>query len=440
MRIFAALVLLALLLLSAACSSVIDADQARICRAVAPALYDEGASIREIALIPVPDEADTLRLTYTAPEDGVPRPHWLTCSFAGRSGVDRFDLVSVHTDAGPLSDIKLFILKRWWLADATPTIDRVPAFVLSMKAAYWLQQGLNGLTLAGIYGLVATSFALVYGLLGRINLAFGEIAVTGGVNMLVASGVAMSFGRLGGAGLAVALIAGVAAAGVASWVIGRVVVLPLTRRSRSPQPVLIGTIALAIVMTELLRLTYGLRENWLPPLLNIPVPLAGGEGFITTITPAQMLAAGLGMTGASILLGLLAFTSYGRSWRAYADDPLMASLLGVDAPRLLATTFVLSGAAAGLAGTVAVIAYGTIEPGAGISIGLKALISAVIGGIGSIPGAFLGAILVAGVETLWSSAINIVYRDVAIYSLLVAFLVLRPGGLLNRAAPTPREF
>ncbi len=146
------------------------------------------------------------------------------------------------------------------------------------------------------------------------------------------------------------------------------------------------------------------------------------------------------MTGASILLGLLAFTSYGRSWRAYADDPLMACLLGVNAPRLLASTFVLSGAAAGLAGTVAVIAYGTIEPGAGISIGLKALISAVIGGIGSIPGAFIGAILVAGVETLWSSAINIVYRDVAIYSLLVAFLVLRPGGLLNRAAPTPREF
>lgn len=438
MRIPAALAFLLLLL--AGCGSVIDADQARICRAVAPALYEEGASIRESTLAPLPDDPDTLRLSYTALEDSVTRPHWLTCSFAGRSGVDRFDLVAVDTDTGPLSDIKLYILKRWWLADATPVIERAPAFVLSMRAAYWVQQALNGMTLAGIYGLIATSFALVYGLLRRINLAFGEVAVTGGVNMLVASGVAMSFGRLGGAGLALALIAGVAAAALTSWVIGRVVVLPLTRSTRSPQPVLIGTIALAIVMTELLRLTYGLRENWLPPLLNIPLPVAGGEGFIATVTPAQMLAAGLGMMGASILLGLLAFTDYGRAWRAYADDPLMACLLGVDAPRLLAATFVLSGAAAGLAGAVAVIAYGTIEPGAGISIGLKALISAVIGGIGSIPGAFLGAILVAGVETLWSSAINIVYRDVAIYSLLIAFLVLRPGGLLNRAAPTPREF
>lgn len=438
MRVFAALAFLFLLL--AGCGSVLDADQARICRAVAPALYDEDATIRETSLAPLPEDADTLRLGYTVREDDVTRPHWLTCSFAGRSGVDRFDLVAVDTDAGPLSDIKLFFLKRWWLADATPFIERAPAFALSMRAAYWLQQALNGLTLAGIYGLIATSFALVYGLIGRINLAFGEIAVTGGVNMLVASGVVMSFGRLTGPGLAVALLAGVAAAALLSWVVGRVVVLPLTRRSRSPQPVLIGTIALAIVLTELLRITYGMRENWLPPLLNIPVPLAGGEGFIVTVTPAQLLAAGLGMTGASILLGLLAFTSYGRSWRAYADDPLMACLLGVNAPRLLASTFVLSGAAAGLAGTVAVIAYGTIEPGAGISIGLKALISAVIGGIGSIPGAFIGAIVVAGVETLWSSAINIVYRDVAIYSLLVAFLVLRPGGLLNRAAPTPREF
>lgn len=433
-------VLAFLLLLLAGCGSVIDADQARICRAVAPALQDEGASIRESSLSPLPEDADTLRLAYTVREDDISRPHWLTCTFAGRSGTERFDLVAVDTDDGPLSDVKLYILKRWWLADSNTVIERAPVFLLSVRAAYWLQQGLNGLTLAGIYGLIATSFALVYGLLGRINLAFGEIAVTGGVNMLIASSIAMSFGRLGGAGLATALIAGIAASALLSWVVGRAVVLPLTGRSRSPQPVLIGTIALAIVITELLRITYGMRENWLPPLLNIPIPLAGGEGFITTITPAQMLAAGLGMSGASVLLGLLAFTSYGRCWRAYADDPLMACLLGVDVPRLLASTFVLSGAAAGLAGTVAVIAYGTIEPGAGIGIGLKALISAVIGGIGSIPGAFLGAIVVAAVETLWSSAINIVYRDVAIYSLLVAFLVLRPGGLLNRAAPTPREF
>ncbi len=89
-------------LLLAGCGSVIDADQARICRAVAPALYDEDATIRETSLAPLPEDADTLRLGYTVREDDVTRPHWLTCSFAGRSGVDRFDLVAVDTDSRPL--------------------------------------------------------------------------------------------------------------------------------------------------------------------------------------------------------------------------------------------------------------------------------------------------------------------------------------------------
>lgn len=87
-----------------------------------------------------------------------------------------------------------------------------------------------------------------------------------------------------------------------------------------------------------------------------------------------------------------------------------------------------------------VVAYGTITPGDGLSMTLKALISAIIGGIGSVPGALLGAVLVAGVEIVWSSAFDIAYRDVVIYSLLVAVLILRPGGLLQRAAPSPREF
>jgi branched-chain amino acid transport system permease protein len=107
---------------------------------------------------------------------------------------------------------------------------------------------------------------------------------------------------------------------------------------------------------------------------------------------------------------------------------------------LRSATFLLSGALAGLAGTVMVMAYGTVQPGEGLAITLKALISAVIGGIGSVPGAFMGAVIVAGIETLWSGAFDIVYRDMVIYSLLVAFLVLRPGGLLQRAAPSPREY
>ena len=352
----------------------------------------------------------------------------------------RFNLIAVDTDRGSVSDIKMFFLKRWWLQEAGPEPARRPLFTLGARFSYWLQQTLNGIVTAGVYGLIATGFSLIYGLLGRINLAFGEIAVVGGTYMLVVVGIVADIGRMSPVTLTLALLAGTFGAGLLSWMIGRSVVMPVISRSTSPQPVLIATTALAVVLAEGLRLTAPDRVNWFPALLNRPIYIAGQDGFIATATPAQLLGAGLGFSGASILLGLIAFSGFGRALRAYSQDPLMASLLGVPVPMLRAATFIVSGAAAGLAGTIVVLAYGTISPGDGLAITLKALISAVIGGIGSVPGAFLGAALVAGVETVWSSAFDIVYRDVVIYLLLVGFLVLRPGGLLNRAAPSPREF
>lgn len=424
----------------AGCGSVIDADQSRICRAVAPALHGEDTETIESSLNPVPGDATALRYGYRARGPLGSAPHWLICRFAAQTGAGRFDLVAVSTDRGPLSDVKLYILKRWWLEGSAGQVARPPLFALSARSAYWLQQALGGIVMAGVYGLIATGFALVHGLYGRINLAFGEIAVAGGVYMLITVGVVSLGGRIGPGGLALALVAGVAAAALLSGVIGRVVFAPVAERSRSPQPVLIATVAVAIVLAEAFRLTSGDRENWLPALLNRPIYIAGQHGFVATATPAQFLAAGLTLSGISALLGLISFTGFGRAWRAYADDPLMAALIGVRVPALIGTTFALAGACAGLAGVAIVIAYGSISPGDGLSITLKALISAIIGGIGSVPGAFLGAALVAGVEIVWSSTFDIAYRDVVIYSLLAAFLVLRPGGLLNRAAPSPREF
>ncbi|QFR32284.1 branched-chain amino acid ABC transporter permease [Ancylobacter sp. TS-1] len=427
------------LLLLPGCGSVIDADQARLCRAVAPALHDEDTEITETVLRPVPGADNTLHYSYRTRGPLGSGPHWLACRFAARTGAGRFEIVAVDTDRGPLGEVKLYILNRWWLPEATEAA-RPPLFRLGPRSAYWLQQALGGLVLAGIYGLIATGFALVHGLYGRINLAFGEIAVAGGAFMLVAVGAFSAGGRLGPGTLGLAVMLGIGAAALLSWVVGRVVFVPIAEQSRSAQPVLIATVAVALVLAETLRLTAPFRENWLPALLNRPLYIAGQDGFVATATPAQFLAAGLALTGLSVLLGLVRFTSYGRSWRAYADDPKMAALLGVRVPLLVGGTFALAGACAGLAGACVVIAYGTIAPGDGLAITLKALISAIIGGIGSVPGAFLGAALVAGVEIVWSTAFDIAYRDVVIYSLLAGFLVLRPGGLLNRAAPTPREF
>lgn len=434
------LMMCGLALLLVGCGSVIDADQARLCRAAAVALHDDDTDITETQLGPLRSDPAALRYSYRTRSALGSAPHELICRFAAQTGAGRFDLVALVADGRPLGEVKLYILKRWWLEDNQNEVGGRPLLRVGPQGAYWLQQALGGIVMMGVYGLIASGFALVHGLFGRINLAFGEIAVAGGVYMLIAFSFAGALGRIDPAGLTAALLAGVAGAALLSWVIGRTVIVPILARARSPQPVLIATLAVAIVLTELFRLTSAAREDWLPALFNRPIYLAGEAGFIATVTPAQLLAAGLTLSGISLLLGLIRFTGYGRAWRAHADDPLMAAMVGVHVPRLVAATFALAGGCAGLAGVAMVVAYGTITPGDGLSMTLKALISAIIGGIGSVPGALLGAVLVAGVEIVWSSAFDIAYRDVVIYSLLVAVLILRPGGLLQRAAPSPREF
>jgi branched-chain amino acid transport system permease protein len=127
----------------------------------------------------------------------------------------------------------------------------------------------------------------------------------------------------------------------------------------------------------------------------------------------------------------MALSRFGRNWRAYADDPLGAQMLGVDPSAIFAQTFALASGFAGLAGYVMTMFYGAVGYAYGTTLGLKALVAAILGGIGSIPGAFLGGLLIGVFEAIWSSAFPIDYRDVAIFSLLAILLTLRPGGILG---------
>jgi branched-chain amino acid transport system permease protein len=139
------------------------------------------------------------------------------------------------------------------------------------------------------------------------------------------------------------------------------------------------------------------------------------------------------------VLVLLGRSRFGRCWRAFADDPRAAALFGVSPARLLAATFLLAGLLAGLAGWIVAVYYGNVGFAMGTVLGLKALVAAVVGGIGSVPGAFLGGILVGLVETLWSAYFDIAMREVVVYAILVAVFVLRPGGLLGFSGPSPRD-
>lgn len=431
--------------LVAGCGRVMDSEQVRLCRAIIPVLNGTGAEIREIRVMPADLGRSGVRIDYAAREVGAERRvHFVTCGFGGASlEHDRLELTAIDTDEGRLGIARLTFLKRY-LTDpevsAAPSPVAPDAPALSASVAYALQQLINAIALAAVYALLATAYSLIYGLAGRINLAFGEIAVLGaygaigGVAAIVALGVGDPF-----VGLALALLIAGAVSGGWSLIVGRVVIAPLHARHRMGQPILIATAAVALTISEFLRVTQGPRDRWAPPVFNQPLPLARAQDFVVTVTPMQIVVALAGLAAAGSVLLLLWRTSFGRAWRAFADDPGTAALFGVDGERLFAATFVIAGLLAGLAGWVVATYYGNVSHSLGTLLGLKALVAAVVGGIGSVPGAFLGGICVALIEALWSAYFDITQRDIVVFALLIVVFVLRPGGLLGFSGPKPRD-
>ncbi|MGO4524040.1 branched-chain amino acid ABC transporter permease [Microvirga sp. 2MCAF35] len=431
------------LCLLAACGLTIDADQARVCRSALPAL-NPGAriTVEHIQKGPVPR---SLRVDYLA--EYLDRPilqRFAICQFMAEGlSPNKAELEGLATEEGPLSGANLYLLKRYYLA--TPegmagdpgSRPSANAIEIPESVAYWLQQILVSLPRTAIYALLSVAYALVFGLTGRINLAFGELAAVGsaatiaGASILLASGTSAPVLGLA-AGLAAALFAGaIHSAAGGYFTIGRIA-------GPSSQPSLIATVGMGLFLMEYLRLVQSPVTVWLPPIWSEAWPLARAADFLVSLTPITVVTAGTGLVAALGLLWLVQATGFGRAWRAYADDAHAAALMGVDGMRLLVQTLALAGAMAGLSGMLIVAQYGGLGFAGGFQYGLKALIAAVIGGIGSIPGAMLGGFAVGLFETLWSAYLPIEMRDMALYVALVVFLIFRPGGLLGFRDPTPR--
>ena len=427
----------------AGCSGI-DAGQARTCRSIIPALNPAQAAfiIRRTAPLA---RGEGVHIDYRASgPESPPRDRYLECRFAAGSlaSPERGSLVGVRTEEGPMGELRLRLLRRFWLdregAAADP--EPVPGASLSLEVprglAVGLQHAVFALPSVSIYAMLAAAYSLVYGLVGRINLAFGELAAASGYAAFL--GFAIAGSALGvGVPLAVALMLALGAAiayGVAS---GRFVFAPLM--GQTGQRVLIGTIGLALVLQEGLRLAQGSRLKWVQPILNAPRAVVRAGDFVVTVTPMALIAAGLCLSAVLALLALMRWSRFGRAWRACADDARAAELFGVDRGRVLLETFALASVLAGLAGYVMTVYYGTLGYAGGIVLGLKALLAAVAGGIGSVSGAFLGGLLLGSAEALWSALFPIELRDLAIFVMLVVLLVVRPRGLLGLAEPLPRR-
>ncbi len=433
-QVFRIFVLLGAAIL-AGCSPALETDQARLCRMALPALMPQEARISILAQRPDPDGRG-LSVAFTAFAPGEePRNHLAACRFRepGRPSQSR-DLVSLTIDGRPLSGARLFALIRYWLAtpegraaDPAPLgdVDGLP--VVPHSLAYGLQMALDGLPLAAIYGLLAAAYSLIYGLIGRINFAFGEMAAAGGYAAAIAA-LAM-VGWPPAPLLTVAFALAVVVAAGWGFAAARAVFIPL-RQARGQQ-VLVASVGLALFLRELLRLAQGDR-SWMSPQLNQPFALARAGDFVTVATPMAFLASAVTLVAGLGLVVIFRHSRTGREWRAYADDPLAAEMMGVSPAAITARAFALSGALAGLAGAIMTATFGAVGYGLSATLTLKALAAAIVGGIGSLPGAFLGGLIVGAAETGWSALFPIDYRDIAVYALLTIFIALRPSGLLGK--------
>lgn len=448
----AALWTLALLAsLLSGCSDLIDNDERRICRSLLPALEREADRfdiVRIDDLKPPAGAAQMVRVVYrpvpsnaaTGSERAIARS--LTCAFAPKTGGVR-QLVSVVGPTGALGPVRLFMLQRYWIdsgvatgADPTPVHVLAGAPNLSAGSAFALQALLASLPSIAIYALLATSYALVYGLVGRINLAFGDLASLAGY------GAFLGFSLFGDgspvAALAAAAVLGLFTAAVQGGALGELVI---ARLAAGPgQHILIATIGISIFWQETMRLTQGAGTRWLSPLMSRPIGIARAPNFLVTLTPMSLVVASVSIVAAIGLVVAMKRLQFGLRWRASADDPIAAAMLGIDQRAMLVGTMVLAGSFAGLGGMLATLFYGGIGYSGGLIIGLKSLIAAIIGGIGSIPGALVGAMIVGVVEAVWSSLFPIEMRDPALFAGLVIILLLKPAGLANLPPPgSPRS-
>ena len=427
--------------LVSACSRTADRDQAAVCREAAVGLAGPvRLRITAQSALPATSEQPAgVRLTIE-PEDPDLRLSSLECRFTG-SGL-RPNLVFLETPSGPVDETHLYLLNRFWLDDAEaqgsdPGLEdgRDAALpVLPFQAAYMLQNLFDALPNAAIYGLLAAAYSIVYGLYGRINLAFGEISAVGGLAAVI--GAAAFAQAPVGEVLGVTALLAVWASGQHGFVMERLVLWRL--RNASGQQGLVATIGIALFLQEYLRLATGSQPHWVASLLADPFRLARADGFVVTITPMAVLLACTAAGASAALLATFRFTRFGRDWRATADDPGAAALFGVDPRWLSVKTYALASALVGLAGAGVTLYYGGLGFGYTTGLGLRALIAAIVGGIGSVSGAFLGGIGIALIEAVWSAYFPIADRDIVVDILLVAILVLRPGGFFGYRELHPR--
>jgi branched-chain amino acid transport system permease protein len=296
---------------------------------------------------------------------------------------------------------------------------------------YFVQQLINGLTLGSIYGLIAIGYTMVFGIIGMVNFAHGDVFMVSAFIALILYLLLTAVLGITALGIALllVLVLGMALTALWSWVIERIAYRPLAGSFRLAP--LISAIGMSVFLSNFVQVVQGPRNKPVPPLLNnvISIPVGGGS---VTLSEKQVLIMVVTVVLLAAFWVVVQKTRLGRAQRACEQDRRMAALLGVDVNHTVSMTFVIGGALAAVAGLMFMVYYGVVNFADGFTPGVKAFTAAVLGGIGSLPGAVLGGILIGLIETLWSAYFSIDYKDVAAFSILAIVLIFMPSGILGR--------
>lgn len=293
-----------------------------------------------------------------------------------------------------------------------------------------LQQLVNGLTLGSVYGLIAIGYTMVYGIIGMINFAHGDVYMVSSYLTAIAIALLSYFG-LESFPIIIfgTLIFTIVVTGAYGWVIERVAYRPLRNSSRLA--VLISAIGMSLILQNYVQIAQGARQQGVPTMLTGAIRLNIGDGFVQ-ITYMKLFILFVAFLGMGVLTYIIQKTKLGRMCRATQQDRKMASILGINTDRIISAVFVIGATMAALAGVLITLDYGAFDFYVGFIIGIKAFTAAVLGGIGSLPGAMLGGVILGLSEALFAGLISSDYKDVFSFSLLVIILIFRPSGLLGK--------
>jgi branched-chain amino acid transport system permease protein len=296
----------------------------------------------------------------------------------------------------------------------------------------FFQQLINGITLGSIYGLIAIGYTMVFGILGMVNFAHGDVFMVSAFIALIAYLILTAWLGITAIALAllIVLIIAMVMTSLVNWAIERAAYRPL-RGSFRLAP-LISAIGMSIFLMNFVQVAQGPRNKSIPPLYSDVIVLMTANGYDVNISYKQIVIWAVTAVLLAAFWYLVSRTALGRAQRACEQDQKMAALLGINVDRTISITFVIAAALAAVAGTLYFVYYGVISFADGFTPGVKAFTAAVLGGIGSLPGAVIGGLLIGLIEVMWAAYFSSDYKDVAAFTILIIVMIFLPQGILGR--------